>query len=335
MSDLVPKDFNNLIKKFRLRAGLTQGELTEKLNISIRTYQRIEMGEVYPSVDLLANLSHVLNFKLCEVFCYDQYYEAANKNLDGNSQRLEKILNLADVGGWIYLADQDSLYWTVETKKIYEVDTEFIPDFNKTFDFFKAGESRDKFKKVMQNAVQLGSSFEVELDMISAKNNEVRVAIRGSADFFKGKCLRVYGCIKNISEEQKKIISLNEKLDKLNQIQSFAGFGHWELNLEKNHLHWSETLFNIFELDPKSFEASYDSFLDLVHPDDRDKVNTAYTESLATKQPYEVEHRLLLKDGRIKWIHERCWSVFSDEGKPLISIGYAQDITRYKSNQLQ
>lgn len=71
----------------------------------------------------------------------------------------------------------------------------------------------------------------------------------------------------------------------------------------------------------------------MIHPDDRDKVNTAYTESLSNRKPYDVEHRLRMTDGRIKWVREHCTSDFDATGKPLRSVGVVQDITVQKLNE--
>ncbi|MCB1159915.1 MAG: PAS domain S-box protein, partial [Leptospiraceae bacterium] len=59
-------------------------------------------------------------------------------------------------------------------------------------------------------------------------------------------------------------------------------------------------------------------------------VNTSYTDSLTTQKPYAIIHRLLLHDGRIKYIHEQCRTEFSRDGKPLRSVGTVQDITETK-----
>jgi PAS domain S-box-containing protein len=74
----------------------------------------------------------------------------------------------------------------------------------------------------------------------------------------------------------------------------------------------------------------YESFLETIHPDDRDAVNTAYSQSLNNRTPYEIEHRLLMKDGRIKYMHERCETIYTLDGQPLRSIGTVQDITEHK-----
>ena len=120
---------------------------------------------------------------------------------------------------------------------------------------------------------------------------------------------------------------LEEQNKKLLKAQHISSMGFWELDLENNKLYWSDEIFNIFEIDSNMFEASYDGFLNVIHPDDRDAVNEAYSNSLQTKEDYFIEHRLLMKDGRIKWVKEECSTEFDDNGKPLISVGVVIDIT--------
>ncbi|MCW7508351.1 PAS domain S-box protein [Leptospira levettii] len=113
-------------------------------------------------------------------------------------------------------------------------------------------------------------------------------------------------------------------------ISNVAHVGRWELNLITGSLDWSKKIYEIFELDPHQFQPSYETFLSVIHPEDRDKVNHAYSQSLINKQKYEIEHRLILLDGRIKWVRETCYSIFDSKGNPEISIGTCQDITKQK-----
>ncbi len=127
----------------------------------------------------------------------------------------------------------------------------------------------------------------------------------------------------------------NEKLLKqsearLNAAQHIAHIGNWELDLLNNVLIWSDEIYRIFEIDQKYFGASYEAFLDAIHPQDRDAVNAAYTASLKNKLPYDIDHRLWFADGRIKYVHEHCKTYYDDDGKPLRSIGIVQDITERK-----
>lgn len=123
---------------------------------------------------------------------------------------------------------------------------------------------------------------------------------------------------------------LSASAERLNEAQRLAKVGSWELNLLTGELVWSDEVFRLFEIDKNKFGATYEAFLNAIHPEDRDKVNLAYTESLKTRKPYEVTHRLLMSDGRIKWVQESCESEFAGDGKPLFSRGTVQDISPQK-----
>jgi diguanylate cyclase (GGDEF)-like protein len=111
------------------------------------------------------------------------------------------------------------------------------------------------------------------------------------------------------------------------EIQQLAHLGSWDLDLQSNRLYWSDEIFRIFEIDPRKFPASYEGFLARVHPEDREKVDSAYRGSLENRSLYEVTHRLLMDDGRIKYVHEHGRSDFDEAGRPLRSIGTVQDVT--------
>lgn len=117
--------------------------------------------------------------------------------------------------------------------------------------------------------------------------------------------------------------------------QHLSHLGNWELDLETNQLEWSDEIYCIFGIDPRDFNESYESFLELVHPDDREKVTEAYKTSIKDKTPYRIEHRLCIPDGSIKYVEERCETFYNHAGRAIRSIGTIQDITeRRQAEQL-
>ena len=135
----------------------------------------------------------------------------------------------------------------------------------------------------------------------------------------------VYG--RDVTEMKLATRTLQESADRFNQAQKIARVGSWELNLQTNRLQWSDEIYRIFGLDPGIFKGTYQAFLDAVHPEDRETVNQAYTDSLKTRQPYKIVHRLRLKDGTIRYVQEQCETTFDANGTPLRSMGTVQDIT--------
>jgi len=112
-----------------------------------------------------------------------------------------------------------------------------------------------------------------------------------------------------------------------NEIQSLAKIGHWELDLVLNTLSWSDEIYNIFGCKPQEFDATYEAFLNFIHPEDREFVNNSYISHIETKQPYNIVHRIVLSNGEIKYVNERCKSDFDEYGKPVRSVGTVADIT--------
>lgn len=135
-----------------------------------------------------------------------------------------------------------------------------------------------------------------------------------------------------LSDIQEKKEKLQKSEKHLRLAQEIGGIGSWELDHKAGRLFWSDQVYHIFDLSPQKFDATYEAFLDAIHPDDREFVDTAYRNSLETKELYDIEHRILLTDDRIKYVRERCETEFSDDGSPLISRGTVQDITEQKEH---
>lgn len=117
---------------------------------------------------------------------------------------------------------------------------------------------------------------------------------------------------------------------RLKEAESLANMGHWELDLVTNTLFWSDEIYRIFDSNPQEFGSNYEAFLDIVHPEDKKMVDKAFTDSVKNKTGYDIVHRLLLRNGTIKYVHEKCRTLYDADGKPLRSLGTVQDITELK-----
>lgn len=134
--------------------------------------------------------------------------------------------------------------------------------------------------------------------------------------------------IVDITENRKNEIKLIESERRLKEAQILAKMGSWEIDLISNKALWSDEMYNIFELDKKIFNYSYESSLDAtVHPDDREFVNNAFTNAIKNKKPYDIIHRILTKEDEIKYVNEKCTIEHDSLGIPIKAVGTTQDIT--------
>lgn len=141
--------------------------------------------------------------------------------------------------------------------------------------------------------------------------------------------------LRDITEHQRAKETLLRNEERLREAQHLAQIGSWELDHMTSTLTWSDEIFRIFEVDPAQFGPSSETFINTVHPDDRDLANKAYRTSLETRKPYKIVHRLLMGDGRIKFVQAH-YETYYDEasGQPLRSTGTVQDLTALKKAEL-
>lgn len=116
----------------------------------------------------------------------------------------------------------------------------------------------------------------------------------------------------------------------LENAQKIAKLGYWQLDLEKNKLFWSEEVYKIFEIEKSKKVEGYEDFFERVHPDDRAEMEEAQTKALTGKEKLNFIHRILLPDGRIKYVHERGELQYSKNFTPIRLSGTVQDITELK-----
>lgn len=140
------------------------------------------------------------------------------------------------------------------------------------------------------------------------------------------KVLIVVEDITKRKEYEREIIKSNYRL---NEAQSIAQMGHWEYDLIKNELYWSDEVYNIFGFVPQEIKASFEIFLELVHPDDRKLVQESFNNHIKEKQIYDITHKIVLLNGEVKHVNEKCYTEYDKNGKAIRSIGTVADITHH------
>ena len=123
--------------------------------------------------------------------------------------------------------------------------------------------------------------------------------------------------------------ALAETAARLSEAQSIAHIGSWEWAIGSDGITWSDELYRVFGLDPATTRLSNETVLERVHPDDRALVDDTVTKSLADRQPFSIEHRVVRPDGNERIVLARG-RVVLDGNEPTSMVGTVQDVTEQR-----
>ena len=171
--------------------------------------------------------------------------------------------------------------------------------------------------------------FEIQLRHKSGEFRQVSMAVE-RLDLNGLDCLLTV--MRDMTERTRAEQAVRESEWRLKRAQEIAHLGSWELDLINDRLTWSDEVYRIFGLQPQQFAATYDAFLEAVHPDDRAAVDAAYSGSIqAGKNSYEIEHRVVRQSsGEVRIVHEKCEHFRNRDGRIIRSLGMVHDITERK-----
>ena len=190
-------------------------------------------------------------------------------------------------------------------------------------------EDVDQWNHHRHNASTRTGSTEIEF-RIHTKEGEIRWIEHVCQPAYdeEGKFLGIRASNRDVNSRKKAEEELKKKDQLLEDAQRIAHLGSWDWNIITNELVWSDEVYRIFGLSQEKFSATYDAFLERVHPDDRRSLKSAVEQALNDPNTnYNIAHRIIIQDDSERIVRERGNVVFGKGGKPYRMVGTVQDIT--------
>jgi PAS domain S-box-containing protein len=180
-----------------------------------------------------------------------------------------------------------------------------------------------------------GESESYDLELRHRDGHSVWMHVIGTPMFDRaGRFVGGLGMASDITARKLVESQLAARERTLEEAQQLAHIGSWEWDIGENRVIWSDELFRIYGLEPHAFEASYQAFIERVHPDDQQRVNEAIQASYAGGSPFAFEHRIVRPDGEVRVLEARG-TVHRDGGaRPRRMAGTGHDITERKQAEL-
>jgi len=161
--------------------------------------------------------------------------------------------------------------------------------------------------------------------------SDARSTVSGSDEL--GKISRAFNAVADTAEHVKGSLESRER--SLSNAQRLAHLGSWVWDISTGEETWSEEQFRIFGYDPKTTKATYEAFLDRVHPDDRSSVEAAVGAALDNKTDCSFQHRIVrFDDGKERFIEWHGELILDAQGAPSVMQGTVLDMTdRHRAEQ--
>jgi PAS domain S-box-containing protein len=183
--------------------------------------------------------------------------------------------------------------------------------------------------RAIETARATGSVYAPEHRIIRADNGDVRwLSVFGR--FLQndaGEPVRFVGIFFDNTERKRAEEDLRQSRQDLDRAQEVAQIGSWRLDVRRNVLTWSDENHRIFGV-PKGTPLTYETFLMMVHPDDRQYVDRRWKAGLSGEL-YDFHHRIVV-GGKVKWVREKAYLETDDSGELQGGFGITQDITERK-----
>jgi PAS domain S-box-containing protein len=252
------------------------------------------------------------------------------RELEAKTLHRDLILSTAKIGVWYWTVGSDKLKWDDRCAKLFE---DFAPELEaEQFYNIIHPDDRETVRKQLVNGLKTGE-YSAEYRLL--KNGVTTYVLsRGRAILDSdGRATRMDGIIMDMTErhllESSKKESEQLFRDMAENISEVFWLTDWELN---KVLYVSPRYESLYGSSVQELYADSRSWIKNIHPQDLEFVTTQFRLFASTGE-YDIEYRLMMKNGSVKWVRDRSYPVLDANGKVVRVAGITEEITDRKLTQ--
>jgi len=252
----------------------------------------------------------------------------AEKALLDSEQKYRLMLESSEIGMGVFSLDGKILYYN--QRALHNLGGKADDYIGKTLHEIFGEAVASVFEAHIQESAQSEKSIEYEEFVELAPGNRWFLSIYSRLTNPDGKVFGVQLIAHDITDRKLAEEALKKSIVQLELAHRAAGAGTWDWDMINQKLNWSEELYSLFGLDPARDEATFESWTNVVHPDDRAEASFRIEKAVLEKTPLNSEYRVLHGDGKIHWISSLGNTIYNKAGEPLRMTGICTDITGRK-----
>ena len=260
---------------------------------------------------------------------------AAEKVEEAN-RFLERAENIGGVGGWEVDLRSNTVKWTDQNRRIFDLPTDFQPGIDDHRRFFDP-EALARIDVAAAEAVSAHRSWDVEAPMTTASGRAVWVRSIGRAEYENGRAVRLLGTLQDITGNRRMVNELRNVEERQKRALDASRLALWDLDLETGHLYLSENWSELMGGPSEALVTTFEALAAQVPDEDQQRIVDALSNALkGVAERYDVEHRVRRFDGSEIWIHSEGRVTRRDAaGRALHATGTNQDITGRKAAEAE
>jgi PAS domain S-box-containing protein len=243
-----------------------------------------------------------------------------------------EVLTQLGTYSWNFITDE--IEWSDEMYRIYEMEKAGPLSYHVILDAVHP-DDKQMLDRIIKGSIAAHESYDFYYRITTKQGTEKILHSRGQVENdASGKPERVVGTDQDVTEKQKLIRSLKKSESLYKQAEELAAMGNWSWDVAADKLEWTDQLYRIYGLEPKSEAMTNDRFLSFVHPDDRDYVETGI-DKLTSEKSLDYTFRIITQDGITKWLRSIAQVLRNADGQVNFVFGTEQDITEQYKTQAE
>lgn len=280
-------------------------------------------NKVMEEVDVFTAATEMASFN-AYLRIQQEKIQKINAELKDQHEKLLEAQQLAEMGSFIW--DKNKVQNTSTQGALNILGVEISDNLENLLNNIDPVDRENVYTAIFNQQDENGM-YECEFNY-NINGIQKRLWSRGNVNIEDGSPVLIKGTIRDISRQYKLLQQLQESEDLHKQAQALTHIGNWSWNIEDNSIIWSDEMFRIYGLEPQSEKITFDRFISLVHPDEREKRIAEINESLHSLDVKDYYLRIVNPDGNIKLLKGKGEIITDDQNRPVRLCGTCQDVTR-------
>ncbi|WP_445629490.1 PAS domain-containing protein [Nostoc sp. DSM 114167] len=288
-------------------------------------------------IDLLKELAIQVGIAIRQAELYQQAQNELTdrRRVEAELRESEEWLRLAlsasRMGTWNWNIQTGKISWSDNLEGLFGLES---GEFDGSFEMFAARvhpQDRDRVLTAVELAIATGEDYDIEFRVVYP-NGTIRWALSQGKVFYdqQGQPIQMAGIDLDITERKQSAEILRESEERFRQLAENIDAVFWIKEVSENRVSYVSPAYKrLWGLNPQELYQEQQAWIDRIHPEDRESTDRAFHEK-AVAGKFDEEYRIILPNGNIRWVHDRCFPLRDETGEIYRFAGIAEDISDRK-----